>query len=118
METEYEEIFEIIKRVKNGEKAEELIDFDRENICGLTPQQALEFVNEALYCCSCKRQLKEDELFTCKECLEKSKEHFYNTEIGKSLKDSGDNGWGWLFGLMIFSSLGNNNDKDNGNDND
>ncbi len=100
---EYQEIFEIIKRVKNGEKAEDIIDFSRENIDGLTPQQAVEFVNEAFYCCSCKKTLKEDELFTCKECIQKSKEHFSNVIFGRDF-DKNDK-WTWVIGLMAIAGI-------------
>ena len=69
-------------------------------------------------CLECGKPITDDGKFFCKDCLEKSKEHFYKTEIGKSLKDSGDNGWGWLFGLMIFSGLGNDNKNEKSNNND
>lgn len=111
-----EELYSIVQRVKNGEKAEEIIDFSRQNIDGLSPEEALEFINSATICNTCKKNLENEELFFCKNCVEKSKEHFYQTGIGKALKNRGDNGWGWIFGLMFFAGLGNNNnDKDKEN---
>jgi hypothetical protein len=44
-------------------------------------------------------------LFVCKECAEKSREQFYQTDIGKALKENDDNGWSWLFGLMVIAGI-------------
>ncbi len=109
----HEEVLEIIKRVRNGEKAEDIIDFEQETFDGeITPKQALEVVNEALICKTCKKPLVSgDELFVCKECAEKSREQFYQIDIGKALKDKGENDWSWFFGLMVIAGIFSNGDK-------
>ena len=110
----YEEVIEIIERVRNGEKAEDIIDLEQETVDEeVTPQQALEVVKEAMICRTCKKPLVNgDELFVCKECAEKSREQFYQTDMWKALKDKDENSWTWLLGLMwiagVFGWKGNN----------
>ena len=111
----YEEVLEIIERVRNGEKAEEIIDFEQPTRSGeITPSQALEVVNEALICKTCKKPIVDKgQVFVCKECAEKSREQFYQTDIGKTLKERNDNGWSWILGLILIAGIfGWNGDKD------
>lgn len=113
----YEEVLEIIERVRNGEKAEDIIDFEQETDDGeITPQQALEVVNEALICSTCKKPIVDKgELFVCKECAEKSREQFYQTDIGKALKDKPNDGWWWFLVLMLIADWGKKDDTDEKN---
>ena len=114
----YEEVLEIIERVRNGEKAEDIIDFNQPTRSGeITPSQALEAINEALICSTCKKPIVDKgELFVCKECAEKSREQFYQTDIGKALKERNDNGWFWILGLILIAGIfGWNGDKDEKN---
>ena len=110
----YEEVLEIIERVRNGEKAEDIIDFEKETADGeITPQQALEAINEALICKTCKKPIVDKgKLFVCQECVEKSREQFYQTEIGKALKENENNDWSWILGLILIAGIfGWNGDK-------
>ena len=107
-----EELYSIIQRVKNGEKAEDVIDFSRESIDGYTPEKALEFVKEVTICKFCEKPLTENEMFVCKDCLKDQNELFAKSSPK-------DNDWTSILGLIMVAGIfGFGKDKNNKKDND
>lgn len=110
-----EKLYSIIQRVKNGEKAEDIIDFSRESIDGYTPNEVLDLVKRATICNMCKKPLKDNELFFCNECNKKSQEHFAKKVFDREYKE--EDKWTWTLGLIMVAGLfgfgkdNNNNDK-------
>ena len=108
----YEEVLEIIERVRNGEKAEDIIDFNQPTRSGeMTPSQVFDLALNSITCRECEKLLKGNEMFFCKDCVRKSQEHFSKVTLGKEF-DEKDN-WTWAIGLMAVASIfGWNGDKD------
>lgn len=98
-----EEIYKILHRSRNGEKIEDIIDFNQETPEGeLTPQKVFELIKDANTCRFCKKELNGDEYFSCKKCTEKELSKYKDKNYILSEK----NPWELLILLLIFSQIG------------
>ena len=105
-----EEVFEIIKRVRNGEKAEDIIDFTQPTRSGeITPTEVFSLAINNIFCQECGKKLQGEEMFFCGDCIKKSQEDFSQGAFG--IKYDEKDKWTWLIGLMMVAGIFSNGDK-------
>ena len=106
----HEEVFEIIKRVRNGEKAEDIIDFNQPTRSGeIPPDEVFFLANNNIFCQECGKKLQGEEMFFCGDCVKNTKEDFSQSAFG--IRYDEKDKWTWLIGLMMVAGILSNGDK-------
>lgn len=98
----FDEFYGILERVRNGEKAKDIIDFaqpTRSN--GITPSEAFSLCMDNIYCKECGKKLQGKEMFYCFDCSNKAKEKYSQGLLGKEY-DKNDK-MSWVLCLALVS---------------